>query len=1089
MSKTQSVYYPLYNDKEKFIILVTGGRGCERPDQEVIMADMTIRQIKDIKVGDKVMGDDGTPRNVLRTYHGYSEMYRVHQTNAEDYYVNDAHILSIRKGRGIYSEGRYPNKEDKIDINIQEFLKQSKNFRERWYGYKANSIPYKEQPVKIDPYMLGVWLGDGTSVYPRITTPDKEIKDYLQEYVDRNGMVLSLNGKRGKAETLRLKKKGCHDNPFMEKLRFYNLVGNKHIPQEYIANSEEVRLELLAGLLDTDGYMHCNSYEIMQKNEILAKNIKFIADTLGFKTSITEKRATCNGKDCGIVYRIFICGDVWRIPCKVQRKKVYPHKRADWLVSKLTITPIGKGEWCGIHLDGNQRYLHSDGTVSHNSGKSYNTSRFIERLTFEYNPEKKLAHQILYTRFTMVSAAISVIPEFWEKVEVDNTEEYFSKTKTDVVNNMTKARVMFRGIHTSSGNQTAKLKSIQGVTTFVVDEAEEWVSEDEFEKIMLSIRVKGLQNRVIIIMNPCDSNHWVYKRFIKDTHKIEYFDGVPVQISTHPNVLHIHTTYLDNINNLSEQFLKEVLDMKVKNPERYAHIVMGQWADVAEGAVFKKFGIVDEFPDYAKKVARAMDFGYSCFKGDTLIMTKRGEIPIKDIRIGDLVLTRKGYRRVRNKMYNGVKDVITKEITIDGIKHKLSATYEHNINVNGKWKKYGELTEKDKLYVLSHSTESSTRDTQAANTQTTTITNGNARQKNVISRWCVNVAESLSWVINTLNRRDTAKSVLISSHGIEAITVLGEEKCDVFDLEIEGVHEYFANGILVHNCDPTAIVRCGIVGNRLYLDELCYRAGMTSGDIIRELKQEERNGDDGFVYSESADPRLIDEIGLGGVIIYPVQKGNGSILAGLAKMHDMEIYVTKRSVHLQEELRNYVYAKDKDGNYINYPEDHDNHCFVGETMVNTDKGCVRIDSLSVGQRVLTSKGYRRVSRFFDNGVKKTIHLRILLSNGRVIEIEGTPDHKVRTVAGWIQLQHLSKGHAIYVTYKDTIYEEIISQIDVLDKGEKHVYDIEVEEMHEFFANGILVHNCIDASRYYVLAALLGKVMHPKRVTKDDLGVY
>lgn len=737
MSKTQSVYYPLYNDKEKFIILVTGGRGCERPDQEVIMADLTIRQIKDIKVGDKVMGDDGTPRNVLKTYHGYSEMYRVHQTNAEDYYVNDAHILSIRKGRGIYSEGRYPNKEDKIDINIQEFLKQSKNFRDRWYGYKVNSIPYKEQPVEIDPYMLGVWLGDGTSVYPKITTPDKEIKDYLHEYAAKNGMILSLNGKKGKTETLRLKKKGCHDNPFMEKLRFYNLVGNKHIPQEYIANSEEVRLELLAGLLDTDGNMSRNGYEITQKNEILARQIKLIADTLGFRTSLRTRRAKIYEKDCGIVYRMSINGDVWRIPCKIARKKVYPHKRKDWLVSKLTIESVGNGEWCGIHLDGNQRYLHSDGTVSHNSGKSYNTSRFIERLTFEYNPEKKLAHQILYTRFTMVSAAISVIPEFWEKVEVDNTEEYFSKTKTDVVNNMTKARVMFRGIHTSSGNQTAKLKSIQGVTTFVVDEAEEWVSEDEFEKIMLSIRVKGLQNRVIIIMNPCDSNHWVYKRFIKDTHKIEYFDGVPVQISTHPNVLHIHTTYLDNINNLSEQFLKEVLDMKVKNPERYAHIVMGQWADVAEGAVFKKFGIVDEFPDYAKKVARAMDFGYSS--------------------------------------------------------------------------------------------------------------------------------------------------------------------------------------------DPTAIVRCGIVGNRLYLDELCYRAGMTSGDIIRELRQEEHRGDGGFVYSESADPRLIDEIALGGVIIYPVQKGNGSILAGLAKMHDMEIYVTKRSVHLQEEMRNYVYAKDKNGNYINYPEDHDNH--------------------------------------------------------------------------------------------------------------------------------------------------------------------
>ena len=390
-------------------------------------------------------------------------------------------------------------------------------------------------------------------------------------------------------------------------------------------------------------------------------------------------------------------------------------------------------------------------TGGRGSGKSYNSSRFIERLTFEYNPEKKLAHQILYTRFTMVSAAISVIPEFWEKVEVDETEQYFRKTKTDVINTMTGARVMFRGIHTSSGNQTAKLKSIQGVTTFVVDEAEEWVSEDEFERIMLSIRTKGLQNRVIIIMNPADSNHWVYKRFIEKTHKIVEYDGVPVQISTHPNVLHIHTTYLDNIKNLSEEFLKEVLDMKLNKPERYAHIVMGRWADVAEGAVFKKWGIVDEFPPYAKKVARAMDFGY---------------------------------------------------------------------------------------------------------TQ-----------------------------------------------------------------------------------DPTAIVRCGIVDNRLYIDELCYRTGMTSGDIIRELRREEANGEGGFVYSESADPRLIDEIALGGVIIYPVIKGQGSILEGLSKMLDMEIYVTKRSVNLQEELRNYVYAKDKFGKYTNYPEDHHNHG-VGDAARYYIMGCI-----------------------------------------------------------------------------------------------------------------------------------------------------
>ena len=80
----------------------------------------------------------------------------------------------------------------------------------------------------------------------------------------------------------------------------------------------------------------------------------------------------------------------------------------------------------------------------------------------------------------MVSASISIIPEFIEKTEIDGTSHFFHTTKTDVVNKATGSHVMFRGIKTSSGNQTAKLKSIYGITTFIVDEAEEWVSEREF---------------------------------------------------------------------------------------------------------------------------------------------------------------------------------------------------------------------------------------------------------------------------------------------------------------------------------------------------------------------------------------------------------------------------------------------------------------------------------------------------------------------------------------------------------------------------------------------------------------------------------
>lgn len=373
-------------------------------------------------------------------------------------------------------------------------------------------------------------------------------------------------------------------------------------------------------------------------------------------------------------------------------------------------------------------------TGGRGSGKSFNGSTFVERLTFARGkePYQNVVHQILYTRYTMVSAHISIIPEFMEKIELDGTSKYFKTTKTDVLNKRTGSRIMFRGIKTSSGNQTAKLKSIHGITVFVCDEAEEWTNEIDFEKIVLSIRQVGIDNFVIIIMNPTDSNHFIYKKYIENTHKLVEIDGVQVQISTHPNVLHIHTTYLDNLENLSPEFLKEVEDMKINNPEKYAHVVIGRWADVAEGAVFKKWGIVKEFPRECKKVGIGQDFG-------------------------------------------------------------------------------------------------------------------------------------------------------------------------------------FTN-------DPSAAVRCGIIDNRLYVDELFYETDMLSSAIANRLKPFSMK-----VFADSQDPRLIQEIKNRGVNIYPVDKFPGSIKAGIDKIKDMEFFVTERSYNLITELRKYVWDKDKDGNYINEPVDEYNH--------------------------------------------------------------------------------------------------------------------------------------------------------------------
>ena len=205
-------------------------------------------------------------------------------------------------------------------------------------------------------------------------------------------------------------------------------------------------------------------------------------------------------------------------------------------------------------------------------------------------------------------------------------------------------------------------------------------------------------------------------------------------------------------------------------------------------------------------------------------------------------------------------------------------------------------------------------------------TNTNIMPLNFLKSENANGVANCSTVTNISSQNAAEINAHIAYHSIKDVTKVSREFTEVYDLSIDGEHEFFANGVLVHNCDPSAAVRGGEVWHAdgtvdLYLDELFYQTNMGISDLIRELKKEPY-----FVYADSADPRLIDEIALGGVIIYGVQKGAGSILAGIEKMKDYDhIYVTKKSYNLQNELRNYTWEKDKNGNYINQPIDAWNH--------------------------------------------------------------------------------------------------------------------------------------------------------------------
>lgn len=237
-------------------------------------------------------------------------------------------------------------------------------------------------------------------------------------------------------------------------------------------------------------------------------------------------------------------------------------------------------------------------TGGRGSSKSFGVGTFANLLSFEPS------HRVLFTRQTMTSAHLSIIPEFQEKIDLMELNDFFTITKSEITNIQSGSEIIFKGIKTSSGDQTANLKSLQGVTTWILDEAEELTDEATFDKINLSVRQKGKQNRVILILNPATKEHWIYKRFFESEGVTEGFNGQK------GNVTYIHTTYNDNIENLDQSFIDEIERIKTTNPKKYNHVILGGWLDKAEGVVFTnwKFGAFN--PDNLQ-TSFGQDYGYS----------------------------------------------------------------------------------------------------------------------------------------------------------------------------------------------------------------------------------------------------------------------------------------------------------------------------------------------------------------------------------------------------------------------------------------------------------------------------------------------
>lgn len=346
------------------LILIGAEAHCFSVGTKVMMHDGSSKNVEDVTVGDKLMGPDSQPRTVTSTCAGVKPLHKVRSLDGSmNYTVTGNHILALRE----YSHGHKD-----YFMTVDSFYEQTDWKKSRAMMYRAPGVDFPEQAVNIPPYILGLWLGDGTSCRGDITTADYEIECSIRTFAAACGYeVRKEKMQRGQASTYAI------TGGFTADLKTYNLLNNKHIPTEYLRNSERVRKSLLAGIIDSDGYFanEC-SYEIVQKNKRLAEDIVWLARSLGIHATLREVKKVCtnakNGRTEGTYYSIHISGDLSSFPIQLERKEYKPKEahRYNPLNRSITVEPAGVGAFAGFEVDGDHLFLGEDFTVLHNSGKS-----------------------------------------------------------------------------------------------------------------------------------------------------------------------------------------------------------------------------------------------------------------------------------------------------------------------------------------------------------------------------------------------------------------------------------------------------------------------------------------------------------------------------------------------------------------------------------------------------------------------------------------------------------------------------------------------------------------------------------------------
>ena len=354
-------------------VLPTGAGKCLGKGTPILMFNGQIKNVENVSMGDLLMGPDSKPRVVLSTCQGKEELYRITPVKGDSYIVNKSHILSLKQ-TGLKSLPRYPCQKGKgniTNISVTEYLKKSKHFKHTHKGWRTG-VNWSESKLipALPPYLLGLWLGDGHSRTPTITTEDQEIVKYLYSFAKSNNQIIRVeNIPNNSANSIHICANWQRKGTFKTALISYDLIGNKHIPHDYKTGSKKQRLELLAGLIDTDGSKSNNGYDYISKSKKLAEDVMFIARSLGFSSYISKQKKTCGNNGVSKhYYRLTIYGDTYKIPVKIPYKKTEPRKQVkSVLVTGIKVESIGIGDYYGFEIDSDHLFMLGDFTVTHNT--------------------------------------------------------------------------------------------------------------------------------------------------------------------------------------------------------------------------------------------------------------------------------------------------------------------------------------------------------------------------------------------------------------------------------------------------------------------------------------------------------------------------------------------------------------------------------------------------------------------------------------------------------------------------------------------------------------------------------------------------